>query len=536
MLSKNNLRFQLFFAVLFACVSILAAQTLIRQFWTLPAFEAMAAHNDLLDLKRVESQLTQEITSLKNLVYDNAVWDKIYQASAERDVNWFQETFFIPESFQHLGINGWYFYDIKGAPIAGFSTEHATAELKVPFFESSRSSELSDILISPESVRQNGLMPVSKIGFIDILDMPAVVVSHSIAPSGAKGNSHGTAVLWRYMDERFIETLTPGIPGDIQLHTGEEVRQLAPYFTMVFGEGVPNQAVPFQNRLYIGIQNTQGTPVFAVSVAIRERPFDSALFDASLISGIVISITILTLFYMFMHFQLLRPLERLLDTVCLATRSRDFSIRSGMQGRNEIFKLGRRIDDLFALIGKQRSELVARNQELQRISNTDPLTGLANRRYLDQYLQTLASHASTESRPLALLVMDIDYFKAYNDHYGHSRGDQVLKQVSSLLQQSTHSATDLVSRYGGEEFVVVLQNTAEDEAVKVAENLCVAVRAAKIHHESAIGVDILTLSVGVAGKPPGTPLQAEKLFDQADAALYAAKRAGRNRVEVAPGI
>ncbi|MCD8476489.1 MAG: diguanylate cyclase [Shewanella fodinae] len=124
-----------------------------------------------------------------------------------------------------------------------------------------------------------------------------------------------------------------------------------------------------------------------------------------------------------------------------------------------------------------------KNRQLQDLSNTDALTGLANRRYLDEYLATLRNSVINRKQPIAMLVVDVDFFKRYNDFYGHAMGDKVLQQVAIALQESTHRATDLICRYGGEEFVLVLENTSKEEAMVVAGNLCQAVEKLGIPHQ-----------------------------------------------------
>jgi diguanylate cyclase (GGDEF)-like protein len=170
---------------------------------------------------------------------------------------------------------------------------------------------------------------------------------------------------------------------------------------------------------------------------------------------------------------------------------------------------------------------------LQAESRTDPLTGLANRRYLEEVLHSEWNRCRRSGAALSCLLIDIDYFKPYNDHYGHDGGDACLEQVASVLQNSSRRASDLVSRIGGEEFVVLLPETGADGATTVADMLKRAVSAAAIPHaQSPLGGHV-TVSAGVATLVPdhdGTPAE---LLKAADLALYDAKRGGRNRIVMA---
>jgi diguanylate cyclase (GGDEF)-like protein len=177
----------------------------------------------------------------------------------------------------------------------------------------------------------------------------------------------------------------------------------------------------------------------------------------------------------------------------------------------------------FALRDKARAEA-----ELQRVAATDALTGLANRRAFDHRLEQEWRRAQREHTPLALLFMDIDHFKRFNDTYGHATGDEVLAVVAERILSGTRRAVDLAARYGGEEFAVILPNTTLQGAAKVAEKIRKRVEAAGLAHEGSERGQV-TISIGCAAcRPPDEGGSA--LLAAADAQLYAAKAAGRNRV------
>ena len=175
------------------------------------------------------------------------------------------------------------------------------------------------------------------------------------------------------------------------------------------------------------------------------------------------------------------------------------------------------------------ARLAQLNQELSVLSQTDPLTGLANRRAFDQRLAEEVSRAVRHQMPLALLVVDIDHFKAYNDHYGHPAGDGCLRQVAAVLSQCAGRPTDLVARLGGEEFAVLLPHQGGADAMQVARRCLLAVEAAAIAHAGSSITPHLTVSIGVA-QSIETAHDGAALLAAADAALYAAKRQGRSRV------
>ncbi|CAN7171967.1 sensor domain-containing diguanylate cyclase [Pseudoduganella sp. LjRoot289] len=178
-------------------------------------------------------------------------------------------------------------------------------------------------------------------------------------------------------------------------------------------------------------------------------------------------------------------------------------------------------------------EKVLREQAMVLRSQTfsDGLTGVANRRHFDVAIDKEQRRAKRNGTPLSLLMIDIDCFKAYNDHYGHQHGDQCLIQVSSALAALLHRSTDLLARYGGEEFAIILPDTDAQQALKMASGLRERVSALAIEHRyAAQGSQCVTVSVGVATLTTEHSFDVPSLIGAADRALYAAKRAGRNRV------
>jgi diguanylate cyclase (GGDEF)-like protein len=167
---------------------------------------------------------------------------------------------------------------------------------------------------------------------------------------------------------------------------------------------------------------------------------------------------------------------------------------------------------------------------LNRLSRNDGLTGLANRRHFDEFYQQEWKRALREETPLSLILCDIDFFKNYNDTYGHQAGDDCLRAVAGVLQSCLRRPGDLAARYGGEEFIVVLPGTLREGALAVAESLRGAVEALAIPHSASAAAPVVTICLGVSFTVPAPGDSLAALLAAADRALYRAKEEGRNRV------
>lgn len=191
---------------------------------------------------------------------------------------------------------------------------------------------------------------------------------------------------------------------------------------------------------------------------------------------------------------------------------------------------------MYRLVQMQRAlvkltgQLNEANKELQRLSMTDGLTGIANRRLFDESLAREWRRCSRLKKPLSVVMFDVDFFKKYNDKYGHQAGDECLKLVAKELARNTPRPGDLAARYGGEEFMLILAETDQEGACWVADRVMQNLSALNIPHGESNHKHI-TISCGVTSVVPNGELSVEKLVKSADIALYIAKEHGRNRVE-----
>tara|TARA_R110002020_G_scaffold18931_30_gene65554 strand:+ start:852 stop:2216 length:1365 start_codon:yes stop_codon:yes gene_type:complete len=287
------------------------------------------------------------------------------------------------------------------------------------------------------------------------------------------------------------------------------------------------EAFEASKRAYLGVD-----PVYSVinrfqsySLADQQQRFLSAQSAGkeslmALVLAILVGVCVLIGMGSAMGHLVLQPIEEL-RIAAGKLGDKDFSHRVRL--RNRVDEFGQ----LAAAINHASATLDTLYRELEKRSTHDGLTGVLNRAAFDERLEAEFAGADRHGRPLSLLMVDIDHFKRVNDSYGHQAGDRVLQSVAELFEQATRPG-DIVARYGGEEFAIILPDTGEDAALSLAERLRLAVEDAVIACGS--GIDLhLTVSIGCASREAhGTTPKA--LIKAADAALYAAKTTGRNRV------
>ncbi len=187
--------------------------------------------------------------------------------------------------------------------------------------------------------------------------------------------------------------------------------------------------------------------------------------------------------------------------------------------------------DVTHLVRKEQ-ELAAANAQLALLSTTDGVTGIGNRRRFDERLATEWLRCGRHQMPLSVILIDIDHFKLYNDHFGHLAGDECLRHVAQLLQGMTRRADEVAARYGGEEFVLLLPDVAQADAIAMAQRCMDRLSDAALAHPRSPTASVITLSMGVASLVPHAEIGSDTLVQAADAALYRAKYGGRNRFEV----
>ena len=303
-----------------------------------------------------------------------------------------------------------------------------------------------------------------------------------------------------------------------------------------YGDALPGQ----QLAAYAQIGETSW---FVVSTIARSKLTTEAqsVRDKSVLIGLLGMLISIGLAVIFAR-SISAPLERLMHGM-RETESGNYANRMTPEGRDELTVLARQFNEMARQVDRQQvtleervmertRDLAAANAQLAALSVTDALTGIANRRRLDDVLALELARAARAGTPLALLMFDIDWFKGYNDLHGHQQGDACLRRVAGVLQAHARRAADLAARYGGEEFVLIAPDTDGASALALAEAVRAALEALQMAHARA-PLGVITASIGVVALVPDAATSAEHMLGLADQAMYRAKQQGRNQVVLA---
>ena len=304
-------------------------------------------------------------------------------------------------------------------------------------------------------------------------------------------------------------------------------------------EGKPAKYTGYQGKAVVGtLKKVPELDWGLVAEKDREKAYAEIVRLRNLTLGLFAGVLLLIgLCAYLLGLSIVRPLARLTKGADKVSAG-DLEVDLPVLSRSEVGYLTQVFNHMVARIRKGREQLATanealteKNKELEILSVTDSLTGLYNRKHLMESLGGEIGRSSRYERPFALLIIDIDHFKKFNDTYGHLAGDEVLRKMGHVFRESIRSC-DYAARYGGEEFIIVMPEIGQDEGVKAAERIRGSVAKEEI---DANGHSVrVTISVGVASFPEHGD-DAQAIISKADAALYQAKRRGRDRVVLARG-
>ncbi|WP_281557765.1 diguanylate cyclase [Thalassomonas sp. RHCl1] len=505
----------LIYLFIFICILTIALLG-YRYFIEIPRFEATLSLLHDRQLAALKHEISSEITRNQAVNYDYAVWDSNYRFMQKPNAEFIAENYGDP-GFITLAYDGVFYLDRDFKLVFSKSYDHLTGK--------SYSSDLFDFEKYPENKlvlpSQEYLGVPNRTGILASQLGPVAFSATQIRHSDKSGDNIGALVFIHKLRESRFEAMSEKLNLDIRARVVKEGEQ----YQDIPGLALPASSEAFSYQRQRLIRDINGKPVILLTIG-HDRAITMELIDSHFI--IVLSILLLLLFLgvLTTNKLLVTRLEVVIERMkemAVSNKLKPLHVRFNIY---EMDKAAQRFNALVEIVNKQK-------QLLEDLSLLDHLTKIANRRAFVGHIEHQWLLMQRNRSPLAVIMCDIDHFKAFNDFYGHQKGDEALAQVARALQNCMHRADDLVARYGGEEFVIVISNTDVDGLRHNVEKIINCVRRLEIPHPASDTQMYVTISVGGAIYTDFSQIPVAESYQQvlhrADLALYAAKAAGRNR-------
>ena len=493
----------------------------------LPQLYTLEALSDEKDISRIKMAFTSKSLEYGVINYDNAVWNDSYHYVNNQNKE-FTDNNFVIDTYKSLGINGIHIYNKQADTIWHRSWDLVSLRpLTFPPFDQPSEFVKKNILISDELIIKNNNKPVSQVGFTLLDNKLILFAATSIFKANLTGKANGTMLFWRFFDEQVLVDLQQraGIKFSIEVIQPNIINAKRLTSKSIF---IEESHRTDKGLIFNVFPLATGHGVIQFTYQAPRRQFSTSWVNHSTVITSLLFLLTLGMLFVFFHYFIIRPILRADNIVTAIIKDNDHSIRFSSTRKDELGTLLNLIDRLLDGVESNEQQLISHNARLQTISQTDSLTKIPNRRAFDRYMKELLA-TSPLGLDVSILVADVDYFKKYNDCYGHAKGDKTLYAVAQSLRKNLHEDTDFVARYGGEEFVMVLKHTDKKAAQAVANNLVKIIAGLKIAHKDSETSNIVTISIGFHTFVISRQEQYMPLFELADKALYQAKEQGRNR-------
>lgn len=532
-----SVRTKIFYIFLVLTAIAFVGQGLVMQFVVYPQFVHLEEQGARQDMERIQQGIKAEVKNLDILCHAWSSWDDSLAFVAGRKPG-FVKSSIPPEIVAAATIDYLHFIDRRGRtkyyraidPVTGRSLMADDLD-----FDATRGL---DLLFQGEDVSgvDSGRLVRSGFVYVDFVPEPLLIVARPILASSGNGQIGGTLIMGRFLN---IDALQQQVGVDVAFVPVKGLnRGLNREMLHLLESGEPPPLIRYADDFIYSYRLQDGLVGGVLCLVVGHKSAEiiqhgRAVQRMVMSCSVIVSVLLLLAVFFVFRRTVTSPLLFLNGKTKEIIKSGNFSATIEVGGAGEIADLGRSINGLLQRIVSHEQLLFAANNKLLEQSLTDALTGLANRRDFDAYIKKEWTRLQRSGFPMSIIMCDVDYFKKYNDAYGHQQGDTCLQSLAEALDNAVRRPPDLVARYGGEEFIIILPETDTKGALHIAHKICTEVRALKIEHIVSDVSPCVTISVGVATLIPYEQAKPEYLVRMADEALYLAKEYGRNRVEVA---
>ena len=499
-----------------------------------------------LNVDRIINRFSVALDEIDTSVYDWSAWSDTYTFAQDRNKRYVEANLY-PDTFINLGYDVALFINNEGEALwDGIYEFQPDAEFV------DRTDALLDKLL-PKAVALADFIDLdsevaSQVhrGLFHFDGLPVLFSIRPIYNSFGQGEARGYLLFGKTLSETLLAQLQADVA--LTFEISEVMNQaslsaLPQYDIEFFDKGSLHIRQPF-------LPSESGGFLVTVEVDKRFTQIGLETTQAVVMVFIIIGLLVVIATWWWLQRTTVLPIKRLKNSILVTANSKDYTQRLDLVSSDEVGALAKTFNDLLETVEHRtqvlnhtneqlqreqqrlkilQSDLEAANAELKILSEKDALTGLYNRLAMERKLTQEWNVLRRKNESLSVLMIDIDRFKEYNDHYGHQAGDDCLRRVAIVLSSIAHRASDMVARYGGEEFIVILPGIELEEAHQMALNLRHSIETENIDHATS-DLGHLTISIGVACLVPDAARTIHDLILNADEALYRAKEQGRNRV------
>ncbi len=531
---KISLKYQLISILAIGLAMALAGQLLIRHYIEIPSQLAQESVADAKGVERVRQAIQQMQDEMALRAVDNSAWDDTYEFivsdPADERHQHYIDTNFADYSLEVLKVDGAVFVSASGPVKYSFFNDKVKKRL-----ESGEEFSLPKIRVAL-SFLEGGRVEdefISSGVTTGKLGPMMYAASHIVTSYAPYPAPRGTLILFRLLDDEFFLALGNNLQTKLEftpISVAENATQHAQLLNKMKALGKEQLRRDNNGTLHWLLNDSEHQAMFLVKQEADRRGFSESILSSSVLVGFASSAGILIILATIFSRTVLKRLMAAKGTMETIVATGDYARRLESAEGDELDTVFTQFNLLLEHIQKQNQDLLQKNEALSELSEKDALTGIAYRRLLESKLQESWRHCHRAKTHLSVLMIDVDYFKPFNDNYGHQAGDEVLRALAQAMQQSLFRPNDFIARYGGEEFCAVLSDTDSDSAVQVAERLRVIIEKLSIRSDVSKCAKVITVSIGVATCSPSTTEFDSNLVKNADDALYQAKELGRNRV------
>jgi len=498
-----------------------AIQYLVQKLIIFPSFIQLEHAEAKTNLTRITEAIIVQQGNLDILSHDWGSWDDTYKFIVDQNEEYIRSNL-IDETLINSKLDLMFFYNIKHKLVwkIVYDPEKKQAATTDAIREVIAKQVRPHIIFSEP---MDGLATTPLMGIVIVEDRLLLLSVRPIITSDNRGPMRGYLIFGRYLTKERIDVIKNQTKLDFQLHPTSQEEIGSDEVSGIVIKEINTKKLMISTHI-TGFDNQ---PILRLEATFPRKTSQNgrtSIFYA-IVSIILLNLLVLIIVLLLLQRTVLQPISQLALHMLEITEGKSNATRLPESRNDEVGMLAHSYNTML-------HQIKAKSDQLSQQANQDQLTKLPNRHRLWEYFDNEWDRCKRDKKSLAILMVDIDLFKPYNDQYGHLAGDKCLHTVARIIDSCANRPADLAARYGGEEFAIVLPDTTDEGAYNIAEKIIKQLSIAGLEHKCSEVSEFVTVSIGLASTVPTKTLKKNDLFHKADLALYSSKNKGRNQISI----